>query len=261
MVKSIFGFAATYFILISTFVLKIGSMLHLAGKRVRVVTFDVTGTLLVHKYPIVETYADAAQWALLPNAPTAAELKPAFKQAYKECLLKQPCFRANDVSASREWWYTTVHRAVELTGRKYSNDEFNRFFRRVYQHYGSMEGYEVLDDTLPLLNWLKDKNIPMGIITNTPARTVETVLPMLGLHNYFKFFICCQDIGVEKPGHEIFDAGYKEAMFWENQKLNENNPLKRADCLHLGDSFAADFCGKFSTHNSSIYSNYVFIIS
>ena len=91
----------------------------------------------------------------------------------------------------------TVRRAIELTGRTdYTEQEFNRFFRRIYQQYGSLKGYEVLEDTLPLISWLaqRDPSLVLGITTNTPARTVETVLPMLGLHNHFKFFVCCQVI-------------------------------------------------------------------
>ena len=56
---------------------------HAAAKvalsRVRAISFDVTGTVLVHKYPIFDTYAEAAVWAKLPDPPSAIELKPAFK--------------------------------------------------------------------------------------------------------------------------------------------------------------------------------------
>ena len=81
----------------------------------------------------------------------------------------------------------------------------------------------------------KDK-YTMGITTNTPIRTVETVLPMLGLHEYFKWFVCCRDVGVEKPGREIFDRTFSEAQFWHPE-------LRREEVLHIGDSLAADFCG------------------
>jgi putative hydrolase of the HAD superfamily len=154
---------------------------------IRAVSFDVTGTLLVHKYPIVQTYAEAAKWAGMDNPPTSADLKPAFKQAYREALLERPCFRnENTERSSRAWWYRTVLRAMELTGRTYSKTDFDRFFRRVYQHYGSPEGYEVLSDTVPLLDWLRSEGVSIGIITNTPSRTIETVVPLLGLHDQFK---------------------------------------------------------------------------
>ena len=81
----------------------------------------------------------------------------------------------------------------------------------------------------------KDK-YTKGITTNTPIRTVETVLPMLGLHEYFNWFVCCRDVGVEKPGREIFDRTFLEAQFWHPE-------LRREEVLHIGDSLAADFCG------------------
>jgi hypothetical protein len=77
---------------------------------VRAISLDITGTILVHRYPIMQTYADAAVWARLPNPPSAEELKPgtlscdsliheldteqdaAFKQAYFKQLTESPCF-------------------------------------------------------------------------------------------------------------------------------------------------------------------------
>ena len=59
---------------------------------IRAVSFDVTGTLLFHKESIAKTYADAAVWARLDDPPTAEELKPAFKRAYKSACLERPCF-------------------------------------------------------------------------------------------------------------------------------------------------------------------------
>jgi hypothetical protein len=71
--------------------------------KVRAISFDVTGTLLVHKYPIMDTYAASAVWAQLPNPPTSAELKPAFKKAYFKHLTESPCFGGRDGLSSRQW--------------------------------------------------------------------------------------------------------------------------------------------------------------
>ena len=35
---------------------------------------------------------------------------------------------------------------MELCGRSYAEEDFDRWFRRVYQHFGSPKGYEVLPD-------------------------------------------------------------------------------------------------------------------
>ncbi len=63
------------------------------GVRIKAITFDVTGTLLQHRFPIAQTYAECAQWARWSNPPTQEEIQPCFKQAYKETLLAHPYFR------------------------------------------------------------------------------------------------------------------------------------------------------------------------
>jgi FMN phosphatase YigB (HAD superfamily) len=80
-------------------------------------------------------------------------------------------------------------------------------FRRVYQHYGSPDGYEILPDARDFLNWVSSassaptgKKYSLGILTNAPIRTVETILPLKGIHEQFDWFLSCQDIGKEKPG-------------------------------------------------------------
>lgn len=132
----------------------------------------------------------------------------------------------------------TVKRALELSGRTYSDAEFARFFRRVYQHYGSVEGYERLPDAEAFLAWVQAEkaHLLLGVTTNTPVRTVETVVPMNGYHNYFKWFTCSQDVGVEKPGEGIFAAAFEQARFWVPD-------LQKDQVLHVGDSLEADFCG------------------
>ena len=72
--------------------------------KVRAVSFDVTGTILVHRYPIMDTYAASAIWAKLPNPPTSAELKPAFKKAYYKHLTESPCFGGKEGLSSRQWY-------------------------------------------------------------------------------------------------------------------------------------------------------------
>ena len=205
---------------------------------VRAISLDVTGTILVHRYPIFETYAAAARWAQLPNPPTPDELKPAFKTAYKANLLARPCFGAAEGLSARAWWAGTVRSALDECGRgDYTDDEFARFFRRVYQHYGSPEGYERLPDAAPFLRWAGDeRGLLLGVTTNTPTRTMETVLPMVGFHEHFNWFTCCQDVGAEKPDRAIFDRAFDEARFWLPD-------LERAQVLHVGDSLEADFCG------------------
>jgi len=76
----------------------------------------------------------------------------------------------------------------------------------------------------------------MGVISNTPMRSIETVLPMTGLHDYFNWHVCPADVLHEKPAPEIFDDAYLKAKFWIPD-------LKRNEILHVGDSLECDYCG------------------
>ncbi len=108
------------------------------GNVVKAITLDVTGTLLRHRFPIPQTYAECARWAMLRDPPTELELRPAFKTAYKETLLRYPYFRhacdSTNGQSSNQWWKVMLKRTIELTGRVYSDEDFDSFLIRVYQH-------------------------------------------------------------------------------------------------------------------------------
>lgn len=77
----------------------------------------------------------------------------------------------------------------------------------------------------------------VGVTSNTPARTMETVLPMMGLKDSCSFFVCSEDVGAEKPATQIFERAYQEAQFWLGPDL------RKEEILHIGDNLPADFCG------------------
>jgi FMN phosphatase YigB (HAD superfamily) len=160
--------------------------------QVRVVSFDITGTILTHREPVAKSYADAAKWARLYNPPNELEMRTAFKKAFKEVSLEYPCFGGEAGLSDREWWVHILRRTLQYTGRDYSDFDFNRFFRRVYQHYGSTNAYSKLDDAIHFIEWLKDvqPDVVMGVISNTPYRSVESALPMTELHDHFKWHVC-----------------------------------------------------------------------
>merc|ERR1711959_160567 len=143
---------------------------------VRAVSLDVTGTLLTHRHPIHVTYASAASWARLENPPTAEELKVAFQMAYDEARAERPCFGHLLGQSSRQWWMDTARSALRICGRSYDEDQFVRFFRRAYQHYGSGDqAYELMPDAAPFLRHLAHRGLLVGITANTPIRTMEVI--------------------------------------------------------------------------------------
>ena len=208
--------------------------------KIRALSLDVTGTLLATQEPVIDSYYKAALWARLPNPPSQAEMKQAFKIAYQEQCLASPCFGALEGISGRTWWKRTVSLVLQHAGRGdnyYSDHEFDRYFRRVYQHFGSPRGYKVLEDAARLVAMLQQSDLLLGITSNTPTRHMESVLPMLdNFHDNFHFFTCSQDVGYEKPAPQIFAATLERAQFWMPD-------LRKEEILHIGDSYEADYCG------------------
>ena len=102
-------------------------------RPVRVISLDITGTLITHKGSVVQHYVDAAVWAQLDNPPSVDEMKPAFKQAYKERCLASPCFGGAEGISGRDWWRGTARRVMELCGRSYAAEDFDRWFRSAHK--------------------------------------------------------------------------------------------------------------------------------
>ena len=116
-------------------------------RPVRAISLDITGTLITHKGSVVQHYVDAAVWAQLDNPPSVDEMKPAFKAAYKERCLESPCFGGAEGISGRDWWRGTARRVLELCGRSYAEDAFDRWFRSV--HKSSVAALHAIDATPP----------------------------------------------------------------------------------------------------------------
>lgn len=206
--------------------------------NVRVISFDVTDTLLVYQEPITDTYCNSAKWARMNNFPSPLDLKVGFKVAYRDLSARCPAYGYHQGMSERDWWIELVKLTLKECGcSNYSQQQFDRFFRCVYQHYCSDNGYHKLEDGFELIKWLySQKKYSLGILTNAPHRTVESVLPSLGFKPYFDWYMSASDVGHQKPSRDIFEAAYEMAEHCVSG-------LKRCEMLHIGNDFATDYCG------------------
>jgi len=203
--------------------------------KVRVITLDVTGTIMYHRDPIAETYCRCAE-KVGSQPPPVEAMRTSFKAAFKSSLQRWPCFGHAAGLSSREWWLHTVRAAFSGAGAQYGDAEFARVFRSVYQHFGSLDGYKVFDDVRPFLEWASGRYC-VGLVSNNVDRLVDNTIPLFGLHDHFKFYVISHEVGFEKPSREIFGKVCEEAT----AVLGE--PVSPEEILHLGDNFAADYCG------------------
>ena len=116
-------------------------------------------------------------------------------------------------------------------------------FQKTYQQYQQL--IELTPDMINALNYCKEKQVILGIITNGPLDHQKRKINQLHLKKWIpesNIFIS-SEIGVAKPDPEIFYLAEKKL------KLNKKNTY------FVGDSFQNDIIGAKSAGWKAIWSN------
>ncbi len=207
-------------------------------RRVRVITCDVTGTLVSFRGTLEDHYLGAAEKCGVIGI-DAETIAPCFRQAYKETSAQYPCFGGHDITA-KEWWRQCVAKSFRLAGVQMSDLQEQNLFQRIYSTFGSNAAYSIFDDVQPFLRWARRNHIACGVLSNADERYGDSILPMLGLtHDELQFQCYSKDHKLEKPDPRFFMAVMKRAQPW----LSSDDPLLPSEVLHIGNDFSKDFEG------------------
>ncbi|MEM5792795.1 MAG: HAD-IA family hydrolase [Candidatus Aenigmatarchaeota archaeon] len=95
-------------------------------------------------------------------------------------------------------------------------EETKRYFLKPYPH------------VIEILNFLKTKNIKLGLVTDAPREKAIERLEAMGIKNFFEVIVTFSETGVKKPDPRPF----KLALRLLNSKPNES--------LFVGDSIEKD---------------------
>lgn len=199
--------------------------------KLRLVTVDVTGTLLAYKGRLGDYYCMAAKSAGKP-CPDYNRMHEGFKLAYTEMATKYPCFGFAAKMPTIEWWRICVKDSFVKAGYDYDDETFEKVFKRIYSAFGSSAPYSVFPDAQPFMRGLREKGITVGIVSNAEYRYKEVILPALGLNqgSEWDFGVFSGIVGVEKPDPAI----YKIALEMAGNVAPE-------EALHIGDSMRKDY--------------------
>lgn len=134
---------------------------------------------------------------------------------------------------AREWHYRALNEALEIFGEHISLEEhmstFNGLPTKVKLAKLTQEGRipgnlhglisdvkqdrtlrEIAKNCFPtvehllLLAWLKKRNIPMAVATNSIRETAETMLKSAGVFEYLDCVVTNEDVNSSKPHPEIY---------------------------------------------------------
>ena len=124
------------------------------SQRIRVISCDVTGTLVSFLGRIEDHYGNAARTCGVEIPPEKMVLiGPCFNQAYHETSSAHPCFGNSEISA-KDWWRRCVQRSFELVGTTMTAPEQEMVFQRVYSKFGSHAACEFFFHTCIFINTL-----------------------------------------------------------------------------------------------------------
>ena len=200
--------------------------------RVRVITCDVTGTLVSFRGSLDEHYLGSARKCGVELAPDVPIAK-AFNRAYSEVCRLHPCFGGSIISG-KDWWKLCVSKSFEYAGvDNMTEDQKERVFQRIFSAFGSLRAYEKFSDTLPFLHFAVRNDIVCGTLSNADERYRDSILPMLGVTDDELHFQCfSKDYSIEKPDPRFFAAAMKAA---ELNLKDPSDPLLPSHCLHIGN--------------------------
>ncbi|KAK3131028.1 hypothetical protein QOZ80_6BG0501110 [Eleusine coracana subsp. coracana] len=199
--------------------------------KLRLITVDVTGTLIAYKGQLGDYYCMAAKHAGMP-CPDYQRMHEGFKIAYTEMARQYPCFGFAAKMPNIDWWRTCVKNSFVKAGYDYDDETFEKIFRRIYSVFGSSAPYSVFPDAQPFMRWAREKGLTVGIVSNAEYRYKEVILPALGLNqgSEWDFGVFSGIVGIEKPDPRIYKIALEMA-----------GNIAPEEALHIGDSMRKDY--------------------
>ncbi|XP_047076879.1 haloacid dehalogenase-like hydrolase domain-containing protein 3 [Lolium rigidum] len=199
--------------------------------RLRLVTVDVTGTLIAYRGQLGDYYCTAARSAGMP-CPGYTRMHQSFNAAYADMARRHPCFGHASGMPDVDWWKTCVRDSFARAGYVYDDGTFEQIFRRIYSVFGTPAPYSVFPDARRFLRWLRDEKVTVGIISNADHRYRDVVLPALGMNqgSEWDFGVFSGVAGVEKPDRRIYEMALEAA-----------GGVAPEQALHIGDSMSKDY--------------------
>ena len=207
-------------------------------KRIRMITFDITGTMVSFRGSLEEHYLGAATKHGVKDV-DSSQFAGAFGRAYRETSKLYPCFGGDRMTA-KEWWRICVLKSFRYAGATMDEQTAEMVFQRIYSTFGSTNAYEIFPDALPFLNWAHRNGLVCGVLSNADERYGDSILPMLGLtHDELQFQCFSKNLGIEKPDARAF----MDTMKTGEPFLTSNEPIDPSSVLHIGNDFHKDFQG------------------
>lgn len=195
-----------------------------SAKKKKAITFDFGDTLA----STVPTYPERIRQAIeMCGSPIAEDVYTrAYMRADYETFVRYRKFNTLDERKRMEWLFEIVCRESGI------QEDYRQLKQAVLRNINNINYRDrvLLDSAGEILEQLKDRGYILAIISNNDGR-VESKCETLGIRSYFDLIVDSGNLGLIKPGKEIFIYTLKELG------------LDGGDVIHIGDLYGADVLG------------------
>ncbi|XP_073835285.1 rhythmically expressed gene 2 protein [Musca autumnalis] len=208
-------------------------------KRFRLVTFDITDTLVRFSKPPAIQYAKTASELGVSDIDQSA-LEKCFKKEFKAMRKLHPNWGYNTPNFTwQEWWTELVRNIFLCVKPNIEPKKLQEVAETLVRIYRTKECYSHIDGGIELVDKMRDSGKKVGVISNFDP-SLRQVLKEVKLAEKFDFILTSYDVGFEKPHKEIYNACLR--------KCN----VRSTEALHIGNMYDMDYKGARNAGWSSI---------
>ncbi|RWS28840.1 rhythmically expressed gene 2 protein-like protein [Leptotrombidium deliense] len=204
-------------------------------KITKLITFDVTNTLVLFKNSVGHEYCKVASAHKVPvNIQTEEKLKHSFKKQWKSWNEKHPNYGATTGLTSKQWWSALVNltfRDAGFTNEMLSSEILANVADNLWVKYSGIDCWTLKTDAIETLKYIRNEYsyVKLGIISNSDER-VLSILNDFGIRQYFDFVVVSAIVKCEKPNPDIFKFALHAAGIEDPKQA-----------LHIGDDVNKDY--------------------
>lgn len=204
--------------------------------HLKLVTFDVTNTLIHLRSSVGEQYVKIAQLYGIKckNEDLPKRINESFFDIIKEMKKNHPNFGVRSGLTSQQWWEKVVFKSFQSSGcleGKLYDKELKLASKHLYKLYSTETGWSADPAAHQVLSQIKKTHahLSFGVISNFDER-LESILISLGLRHYFDFIISSIEFHCQKPDKQIFNIALSKS------KVNDSK-----QAIHIGDNINLDY--------------------
>lgn len=194
--------------------------------RLRLLTFDVTNTLLRLRTSPGREYANVAR--TFDVTVHADELDRVYRSVWAEKKSEHPVYGLEHGLTTEQWWADLVCRVFRRAGYVGSAAALERIADKLHEEFSQGKNWEVMPFAVDVLKVLRDRGLKLGVVSNFDDRLERTLLSHSLLH-YFDFVVTTVNTRSEKPDPAIFHAALALAQ------------VDPGDAGHVGDNLVEDY--------------------